>query len=120
MAASDPLGRDAVAAVDTTAQVAEILDLPTHLRDALWRVDSAGLRRAPASGGLVVAGMGGSGIGGRLAIAALGPRARRPMSVAAGYSLPPWTGAQTTVLCSSYSGATEETLACYDAAGVLG
>jgi len=120
VAASDPLGRDAVAAVDTTAQVAEILDLPTHLRDALWRVDSAGLRPAPASGGLVVAGMGGSGIGGRLAIAALGPRARRPMSVAAGYSLPPWTSAETTVLCSSYSGATEETLACYDAAGVLG
>ncbi len=31
----------AVAAVDTTGQAADILDLPDHLRDALWRVDSA-------------------------------------------------------------------------------
>lgn len=117
---SDPLDREAVAAVDSTAQLSEILDLPTHLRDALWRVDSAALRPAAAAGGLVVAGMGGSGIGGRLALGALGSRARRPVSVAAGYALPSWTGADSTVLCSSYSGATEETLACYDAAGALG
>lgn len=120
MSESDPLDRGAVAAIDSTAQHAEILDLPTHLRDALWRVDSAALRPEPAPGGLVVAGMGGSGIGGRLALAALGPRARRPLGMAAGYNLPPWTGADATVLCSSYSGSTEETLACYDAAGGLG
>jgi glucose/mannose-6-phosphate isomerase len=105
---------------NSTAQSAEILDLPTHLRDALWRVDSAALPPGEAPGGLVVAGMGGSGIGGRLALAALGPRARRPLTVVAGYSLPPWLSARSTVLCSSYSGATEETLACYDAAGALG
>jgi len=67
-----------------------------------------------------VAGMGGSGIGGRLALGALGARAVRPLSVASGYTLPPWTSARDTVLCSSYSGGTEETLACYDAAGALG
>ena len=37
-----------------------------------------------------------------------------------GYGLPPWTSPNTTVLCSSYSGETEETLAAYEAAGVLG
>ncbi len=118
--ATQALDAEAVAAVDSTAQVAEVLDLPTHLRDALWRVDSAALRPADAPGDLVVAGMGGSGIGGRLALAALGSRAARPLTMATGYSLPPWTGAGSTVLCASYSGTTEETLACYDAAGTLG
>jgi glucose/mannose-6-phosphate isomerase len=39
---------------------------------------------------------------------------------ARGYGLPPWTMPGTTVLCASYSGETEETLACYEAAGALG
>jgi diguanylate cyclase (GGDEF)-like protein len=123
MDADAALTAEAVAAVDSTAQAAEILDLPTHLRDALWRVDSAALRTAAPSGpggGLMVAGMGGSGIGGRLASAALGVRATRPLTTVAGYSLPPWATADTTVLCASYSGTTEETLGCYDAAGSLG
>jgi glucose/mannose-6-phosphate isomerase len=36
------------------------------------------------------------------------------------YALPPWAGADTMVLCSSYSGETEETLACFEAAGIVG
>jgi glucose/mannose-6-phosphate isomerase len=104
----------AVAAVDSTGQAAEILDLPAHLRDALWRVDSAGIAPADAPGGVVVAGMGGSAVGGRLALAALGPRLTRPFAVADGYRLPSWVGAEHLVLCSSYSGGTEETLSAYD------
>jgi glucose/mannose-6-phosphate isomerase len=108
-----------VAAVDSTGQAAEILDMPAHLRDAPWRVDSA--RIAPAErAGLIVAGMGGSAIGGRLAAAALGPRLRRPMAIADGYALPGWAGPDTLVLCSSYSGDTEETLAAYDDAAARG
>ena len=34
--------------------------------------------------------------------------------------MPAWTTPETMVLCSSYSGNTEETLAAYDAAGVVG
>ncbi len=41
-----------------------MLDLPDHLRDALWRVESANVEPQDAAGGLVVAGMGGSAIGG--------------------------------------------------------
>ena len=58
--------------------------------------------------------MGGSAIGGRLALGALGPRLRRPLAIADGYALPGWAGPDTLVLCSSYSGTTEETLAAYD------
>jgi glucose/mannose-6-phosphate isomerase len=111
---------DAVAAVDTTGQAAEIVDVAAHLRDALWRVDSAGIEPMDAPGGLVVAGMGGSAVGGRLAAAALGPRLRRPLAIADDYALPGWAGPDTLVLCSSYSGATEETLAGYDDAVARG
>jgi glucose/mannose-6-phosphate isomerase len=114
------LDRAAVAACDPTGQAAEILDLPTHLRDALWRVQSAALAPVEARDGMIVAGMGGSGIGGRLARAAIGGRAKRPLTIVGGYSLPAWTGPETLVLCSSYSGATEETLSCYAHAGRLG
>jgi glucose/mannose-6-phosphate isomerase len=64
--------------------------------------------------------MGGSSVGGRLASGALGPRLRRPLALAMGYDIPAWIGAETLVLCSSYSGSTEETLATYDAAKAAG
>jgi glucose/mannose-6-phosphate isomerase len=116
MGASKALDAAACAAVDTTGQIGETLGLAEHLRDALWRVDSAAIAPVDAQGGLIVAGMGGSSVGGRLAAGALGPRLRRPLALAMGYDIPAWIGAETLVLCSSYSGATEETLATYDAA----
>jgi glucose/mannose-6-phosphate isomerase len=93
--------------------------LPDHLRDALWRVESARLEPVESSG-LVVCGMGGSAIGGDLAAAALGPQLGKPLSVVRGYGLPVWTPTDRAVLCSSYSGDTEETIACYEAAEALG
>jgi glucose/mannose-6-phosphate isomerase len=86
----------------------------------MWRVESAQLKPRDSPGGLIVAGMGGSAIGGALARATLGDRASRPVSLARGYALPAWTATETTVLCASYSGDTEETLAVYEAAGALG
>ena len=115
-----PLDRDAVAAVDPTGQAGEILRLSEHLTDALWRVDSAGIAPVDAAGGLIVAGMGGSAVGGRLAQGAIGARLRRPVVVADAYALPGFAGADTLVLCSSYSGTTEETLAAYDDAAERG
>src|SRR5215218_8447180 len=107
-------------AVDSTGQFAETLDFGIHLEDALWRVDSAAIAPLDAHGGLIVAGMGGSSVGGRLASGALGPRLRRPLALAMGYDIPAWIGDETLVLCSSYSGSTEETLASYDAAREAG
>src|SRR5205807_6667353 len=110
----------AIAGVDTAGQLEDVLGMPDQLRDALWRVESANLDLDESPGGLVVAGMGGSAIGGALARAALGDRASRPIVLARGYALPAWATPDTTVLCSSYSGNTEETLAVYEAAGALG
>ena len=64
--------------------------------------------------------MGGSAIGGDLAKAALGDRATRPITVVRGYALESWTPPESLVLCASYSGDTEETLACFEAAGAAG
>ncbi len=114
-----PLDAAAVAAVDPTGQAAEILDLPVHLRDAQWRVDSAGLRPRE-SAGLVIAGMGGSGVGALLAQAALGDRATRPIVPVRDYTLPVWVDEDWTVLLSSYSGVTEEILSCWEAAKAAG
>ena len=63
----DDLSAEAVRVNDPTGQIDDVLGLPEHLRDALWRVESANLAPHDAAGGLVVAGMGGSAIGGALA-----------------------------------------------------
>jgi glucose/mannose-6-phosphate isomerase len=114
-----------IARFDAANQVGDVLAMPSQLEDALWRVESAGLEgnanlarvgEAP----LLVCGMGGSAIGGDLATAVLGDRLTRPLVTVRGYELPPWATPDAVVLCASYSGNTEETLACYEAAGALG
>ena len=114
------LSRAAIAKVDPSDQLGDVLALPEHLRDALWRVESAIMQDWDTTAGLVVAGMGGSAIGGALARAALGDHASRPIFVTRAYGIPTWTTPDTMVLCASYSGNTEETLACYESAGALG
>jgi glucose/mannose-6-phosphate isomerase len=62
---------------------------------------------------VVVAGMGGSAIGGELAAGYLARSMSVPLSVVRGYSLPAYVGPSTFVYVSSYSGNTEETLSAY-------
>jgi glucose/mannose-6-phosphate isomerase len=118
--ASQELTREEIARIDPSGQLGDVLGLPDHLRDALWRAESAIMQDWDTSAGLVVAGMGGSAIGGALARAALGDHASRPIFVTRAYGIPTWTTPDTMVLCASYSGDTEETLACYESAGALG
>jgi len=106
-------------AVDSGSQLDAALSLPDFLRDAIWRAGSAGIEPIEASG-LIVCGMGGSAIGGDLAAAALGSRLGKPLDVIRGYGVPAWTPPDRAILCSSYSGNTEETIACYAAAEAVG
>jgi glucose/mannose-6-phosphate isomerase len=107
-------------AIDRSNQLDDVLALPEHLSDALWRVESAKLEPFDAAGGLVVCGMGGSAVGGDLAAVAFGNRLSRPLTTERGYELPSCMLPDRAVLCSSYSGDTEETIACYEAAEALG
>lgn len=112
-------GLEKLRQLDAEGQLDAVLALPDHLRDALWRVESARLEPGEADG-LMICGMGGSAIGGDLAASALGDRCTLPMLTIRGYGLPSWATPEWTVVCISYSGNTEETVACMEAAAALG
>ncbi|MDQ2701196.1 MAG: bifunctional phosphoglucose/phosphomannose isomerase [Actinomycetota bacterium] len=97
----------------------DVLDMPDHIRDALWRFDSAQLKPRPSMG-FVVCGMGGSAIGAELARSLIGDRLTGPLMVVRSYALPQWISKDWAVLASSYSGDTEETLASFRQAGEAG
>ena len=63
----DPLGSDAVAAVDPDGMLGDVLAQPLQIGDALWRVEAAAIAPSERSA-LVVCGMGGSAIGGAPAL----------------------------------------------------
>jgi glucose/mannose-6-phosphate isomerase len=117
---TDPLSAEAIAAGDPAGMLGDVLAQPHQYTDALWRTESAGIKRGDFPRGLVVCGMGGSAIGGDLAAAAVGTRALAPITTVRGYELPAWTGPETLVVCASYSGNTEETLHCFEQAGTTG
>lgn len=65
---------------------------------------------------IALCGMGGSHLGADILRSALADQLRVPMTIVADYALPAWVGPSTLVICSSYSGSTEETLAALRAA----
>ncbi|MDQ7820536.1 MAG: bifunctional phosphoglucose/phosphomannose isomerase [Armatimonadota bacterium] len=82
-----------------------------------WSLAS-GVSPPPRPRAVVVAGMGGSGIGGDLLRAVLYEEAAPPVVVVKDYRVPGWVGPETLLFACSYSGETEETLAAYqEAAG---
>jgi glucose/mannose-6-phosphate isomerase len=90
-----------------------------QVREALLRLDDEALRAVVAEGrprGLVVTGMGGSGIAGDVVAAVTGPSCAVPVTVSRGYRLPGWVGPLDLVIAVSSSGETEETLAATDEA----
>jgi len=62
---------------------------------------------------IVVAGMGGSAIGGDVCRVLTSNELSVPLSVCRNYSLPNWVNHHTLVICSSYSGNTEESLSSF-------
>lgn len=62
---------------------------------------------------VVVTGMGGSAIGGDVTRALMNDKLKYPLMVNRRYDLPSWVNESTLVICSSYSGNTEETLAAF-------
>ena len=65
---------------------------------------------------VVICGMGGSAIGGDLAKSLINDSLKVPIIISRDYSVPNWVNDKSLVICSSYSGNTEETLSSfYDA-----
>ncbi len=69
---------------------------------------------------LIIAGLGGSAIGGDLVRSILGDSLRIPLIVNRDYRLPGFAGLESIVIASSYSGNTEETLSAYSQALKVG
>ncbi|MBI3143224.1 MAG: SIS domain-containing protein [Bacteroidetes bacterium] len=69
---------------------------------------------------VVICGLGGSGIAGRIVKNYFSSRSALIIELVADYTLPANIRQQTLVICSSYSGQTEETLSCYKQAQALG
>ena len=106
---------EAIRAADPQDMLGRVKDLPKQVRDAWAITRKASL--PPHYGdvrNIVVAGMGGSAIGGDLAAALLLGDLKIPMAVHRDYGLPAYVGRDTLVIASSYSGNTEETLAGLD------
>ena len=115
------LDRDSIERVDPGGMLGDVLAQPLQLgrRAVAHAVGRHPLARH-ARPGWSCAGWAARPIGGDLAKAALGDRATRPITVVRGYALESWTPPESFVLCASYSGNTEETLACFEAAGAAG
>lgn len=107
-----------ISAGDPQGFLRSVEEFPEQIRDARRR--AAGLEALPDPddiNGVVVLGMGGSGISGDAVRAVLGPSFNLPIATLKGYELPGWVSKNTLVFAMSYSGNTEETLATFEEAG---
>jgi glucose/mannose-6-phosphate isomerase len=94
-----------------------VTDLPHQIEEA-WRLGRDLRLPEPfrSSTSLVVAGMGGSAIGGSLLESYAGQSLPLPLTVWRGYGVPGWVNEQTLVIAISYSGNTEETVSALEEA----
>lgn len=100
-----------IVVLDEQKMLDKIQDLPTQLEKAwtsLWvkdvAVDVNGITN------ILICGMGGSGISGKLLQDLVRDESILPVQVWTDYSLPAWVNDTTLVIACSYSGDTEETL----------
>ena len=107
--------------IDTDNMHQSIYEFSDHLVKALEIGKAIALKNQYSDiHNVVVAGMGGSAIGGDVAKLLCKNELKVPMVVSRNYTLPGWVNENTLVICSSYSGNTEETLAAFEHARVKG
>lgn len=88
-----------------------IAEFPQQLKEALEIGAAAKFtKNLKPIRNVLVAGLGGSGIGANFVIEFTRHECKVPFSVTKGYDLPAWVNESTLLICSSYSGNTEETL----------
>ncbi|MEM2107664.1 MAG: bifunctional phosphoglucose/phosphomannose isomerase [Candidatus Bathyarchaeia archaeon] len=98
--------------VDRSNMLAFYVEAAAHYREAT-KISARISMPSARFEHIVVAGMGGSAIGGELLKDWASGRARVPIDVCRGYSLPAYVGEKSFVVLASYSGETEETLSVF-------
>jgi glucose/mannose-6-phosphate isomerase len=100
--------------IDHYDMYSQIAGLPEQLKTAWELGNNLPLPEFEPVSQIVIAGMGGSAIGGDLLASYVADLAKVPIVVHRDYDLPAWAkGKKTLVICSSHSGNTEETLSAY-------
>lgn len=97
-----------------------IYALPDQLESAQAAISAVELPVLSTIAAVVVTGLGGSAVGGDLLRSYAGDKCIVPILVNRHYTLPQFVDPTTLVLCVSYSGNTEETLAAYEDAKARG
>ena len=107
----------ALSAGDPGGMLATISHLSSHCREG-YAVGTAaeGLPSADGVTAVVFCGMGGSAVAGDVLRELFRDRLGVPIDVTRGPALPEFCGPRSLVVCSSYSGDTGETLACFEEA----
>ncbi len=118
MADNRPLRLD----LDSHDMFSMIAAMPSHLLEGQKISEAADLRglEQQVFHSIIVAGMGGSAIAGDIVRSYLNNVLEIPFAVCRYYRLPAFALNKALVVCSSYSGDTEETLAAYDHALEMG
>jgi glucose/mannose-6-phosphate isomerase len=103
---------DALRRLDRSDMLAAVAALPADLADGWARTRGVTLPSAHrAATSIAVLGMGGSAIAGDIVAGVFSDRLTRPLTVVRDYELPAFVGPSTLIVASSFSGATEETIA---------
>jgi glucose/mannose-6-phosphate isomerase len=111
---------DALREADTQDMLGSFLSLPRQLGTSFEIGLDVDTPPATLLQSVVFCAMGGSAAAGDVVIAAFGDALELPMLVVRGYRLPGFCGPSALVVCSSFSGNTEETLAAYREATLRG
>ena len=100
--------------IDTSNMFQSIYDFPSQMNDAKSIGKNINLKNTYLnSQNIIVCGMGGSAIGGDFVKSLTSNSLKLPLIVNRNYKLPNWVNSNSIVICSSYSGNTEESLAAY-------
>jgi len=117
MTTTTNLTADEINQIDRANMLGRVMDMPKHFREAAERVKSVPVKlQAERIRNIVIAGMGGSAIGGELVKSLTYHQLPVPLAVCRSYSLPKFVDHHTLVIASSYSGNTEETLSTFQQA----
>jgi glucose/mannose-6-phosphate isomerase len=98
--------------IDKSNMLSFCVEAHKHYREAADTAKKISLRY-PKPENIIVAGMGGSGIGGELLKDWARDKAQVPIEVSRDYSLPAYANEKSLVLVTSYSGETEESLSAF-------
>jgi glucose/mannose-6-phosphate isomerase len=107
-------------AIDPQAMRTLMESFPVQFRNAAAAVPGLSLPRPARISNVIVAGLGGSAIGGDVVRSAVGASLRVPMVVCRDYCLPGFADSSSLIFACSYSGNTEETLSAYQQARRIG